>query len=46
MALHGEEGSFESVFMNHGLGNATMRDSLTAFQPIVSGMIPPLNPQP
>ena len=46
MALHGEEGDFENVFMNHGLGNAAMRDSLTAFQPIVSGTIPPLNPQP
>ena len=46
MALHGEEGDFESVFMNHGLGNAALRDSLTAFQPIVSGTIPPLNPQP
>jgi len=44
MALHGEEGLFESVIPNHGLGNATMRDSLTAFQPIVSGTIGPLNP--
>jgi len=44
MALHGEEGLFESVIPNHGLGNATMRDSLTAFQPIVSGIIGPLNP--
>ena len=45
MALHGEEGLFESVMgMNHGLGNAAMRDSLTAFQPIVNGTIGPLNP--
>ncbi|MFQ5982690.1 MAG: hypothetical protein ACE5KS_04880 [Woeseiaceae bacterium] len=44
MALHGEEGLFESLFMNHGLGNAAMRDSLTAFQPIVNGVIGPLNP--
>lgn len=39
MALHGEQGNFASVFPNHGLGNATLMDSLTAFQPIVSGTI-------
>ena len=45
MALHGEEGMFETVMgPGHGLGNATMRDSLTAFQPIVNGTIGPLNP--
>ena len=44
MALHGEEGLFENIIPNHGLGNATMRDSLTAFQAIVSGTIGPLNP--
>jgi hypothetical protein len=45
MALHGEEGLFESVMgPGHGLGNTTMRDSLTAFQPIVNGTIGPLNP--
>jgi hypothetical protein len=44
MALHGEEGLFDQVIPNHGLGNATMRDSLTAFQPIVNGTIGPLNP--
>jgi len=44
MALHGEEGLFEQIIPNHGLGNATMRDSLTAFQPIVNGTIGPLNP--
>jgi len=44
MALHGEEGNFENVIPNHGLGNPDMRDSLTAFQPIVSGTIPPLQP--
>ena len=44
MALHGEEGLFEQVIPNHGLGSPAMRDSLTAFQPIVSGVIPPLNP--
>jgi hypothetical protein len=44
MALHGEEGSFANVFMNHGLGDVALRDSLTAFQPIVNGTIGPLNP--
>ncbi len=44
MALHGEEGNFETLFPNHGLGNVALRDSLTAFQPIVNGIIGPLNP--
>ncbi len=39
MALHGEQGNFETLFPNHGLGNTTLLDSLTAFQPIVSGKI-------
>jgi hypothetical protein len=39
MALHGEAGNFQTLFPNHGLGNATLRDSLTAFNPIVSGTI-------
>jgi hypothetical protein len=39
MALHGEAGSFPTLFPNHGLGNAALRDSLTAFNPIVSGTI-------
>jgi hypothetical protein len=39
MALHGEQGNFETLFPNHGLGNTTLRDSLTAFNPIVSGTI-------
>ncbi len=39
MALHGEQGQFGSVFPNHGLGNAAMRDSLTAFTPICNGTI-------
>lgn len=34
MALHGDEGQFATLFPNHGLGNATQRDSLTAFQRI------------
>ena len=39
MALHGEQGQFENVFPNHGLGNVAMRDSLTAFTPICNGTI-------
>ena len=39
MALHGEQGNFASVFPAHGLGNANLMDSLTAFQPIVNGTI-------
>ncbi len=44
MALHGDEGNFAGLFPNHGLGNAALQDSLTAFQQIVSGTIGPLNP--
>jgi hypothetical protein len=39
MALHGEQGQFATRFPGHGLGNATLRDSLTAFNPIVNGTI-------
>jgi hypothetical protein len=39
MALHGEQGQFASKFPRHGLGNATLQDSLIAFNPIVSGRI-------
>lgn len=39
MALHGEQGDFASKFMGHGLGNATQMDSMTAFEPIVNGII-------
>ena len=35
MALHGEQGQFASRFPRHGLGNATLQDSLIAFNPIV-----------
>ena len=35
MALHGEQGLFGSAFPNHGLGDATNLDRLTAFAPIV-----------
>jgi hypothetical protein len=36
MALHGEQNSFSSLVPGQGLGNATMLDSLTAFQPIIT----------
>jgi len=39
MALHGEQGTFATLFPKHGLGNSTMRDSLTAFAQIVNGKI-------
>ena len=39
MALHGEQGQFANVFPNHGLGNAALQDSLTAFTPICNGTI-------
>jgi len=39
MALHGEQGNFTTLFPTHGLGNATLIDSLTAFEPIVSNTI-------
>ena len=39
MALHGEQNQFDQVFDGHGLGNATLQDSLTAFAPIVNGTI-------
>lgn len=39
MALHGENGNFGSVFTGNGLGNASLQDSLTAFEPIVNGTI-------
>jgi len=39
MALHGEQGNFATLFPTNGLGSATLRDSLTAFNPIVNGVI-------
>ncbi|HHH36533.1 MAG TPA: general secretion pathway protein GspF [Gammaproteobacteria bacterium] len=39
MALHGEQGNFGTLFPGHGLGNAALMDSLTAFNPIVNGTI-------
>lgn len=44
MALHGEEGLFENLFPSHGLGDSGLRDSLTAFEAIVSGTVGPLAP--
>ena len=38
MALHGEEGNFESNFSSHGLGGTARRESITAFQPL-SGLV-------
>ncbi len=39
MGLHGEEGAFTTRFPTQGLGGGTLRDSLTAFAPIVNGVI-------
>ena len=39
MALHNEQSEFSNVFMNHGLGNSTLQDRLTAFTPICNGTI-------
>ena len=39
MALHGEQSNFGTLFPNHGLGSAALQDSLTAFTPIVNGII-------
>lgn len=39
LALHGEQGSFASLFPGHGLGGSALQDSLIAFNPVVSGRI-------
>ncbi|PIP78977.1 MAG: general secretion pathway protein GspF [Gammaproteobacteria bacterium CG22_combo_CG10-13_8_21_14_all_40_8] len=39
MALHGEQANFPTAFPNHGLGNATLMDNLTAFEPIVNSVV-------
>jgi len=42
MALHGEQGQFGNLVSpgwNHGLGGAAQLDALTAFSPIVNGII-------
>ena len=35
LAIHGEQATFETLFPNHGLGNTQLRDSMTAFNPIL-----------
>jgi hypothetical protein len=40
MALHGQQADFSTVFRGHGLGNASMMDRLTAFQPLVRNTTP------
>lgn len=39
MALHGRQSEFGTLFKGHGLGNSTMQDKLTAFQPLFDGLI-------
>ena len=39
MALHGEQNLFAQRFPTNGLGNASLQDSLIAFNPIVNGKI-------
>ncbi len=39
MALHGEQGDFQTLFPDHGLGSAATMDQVTAFAPIVDGVI-------
>ncbi len=39
MALHGEQGQFGTRFPGHGLGSASLQDSLIAFNQIVNGTI-------
>ena len=38
MALHGEIGQFTTKFPNQGIGDNTMLDRMTAFEPIVNGV--------
>lgn len=39
MALHGDQGNFPTLFPGHGLGPVSLRDRMTAFNPIVNGTI-------
>ena len=39
LALHGEQGRMGELFPRYGLGNSTLMDGLTAFEPIVQGTI-------
>jgi hypothetical protein len=43
MALHGEQGQFDALYQSLGIGHGlgSDLDSLTAFAPIVNGIIPP-----
>ena len=36
MALHGQQNNFNALVPGQGLGNSTMLDALTAFQPIIT----------
>ena len=40
MALHNEQAQFGTKFKTQGIGNSTLQDKMTAFQPIVNGFIP------
>jgi hypothetical protein len=44
MALHGEIGQFNTAFSQQGIGDNTMLDRMTAFEPIVNGTVS--NPVP
>jgi len=46
MALHGEIGQFNAAFPNQGIGDDTMLNRMTAFEPIVSGTVGPPIPTP
>ena len=39
LALHGQQGQFQMLFPDQGLGGASQLDALTAFAPIVNGTI-------
>ncbi|HEY9034566.1 MAG TPA: hypothetical protein VIN71_11555 [Pseudomonadales bacterium] len=39
LALHNELGRFDTLFPGHGLGSNSLRETLTAFQPIVNSQI-------
>jgi hypothetical protein len=39
MALHGEEGTFPTLFPSHGLGSNALRDSLTLIAPVCAGKV-------
>jgi hypothetical protein len=39
LALHGQQNQFQGLYPVMGLGNPALYDSLTAFEPIVNGVI-------